>query len=99
MFLLHNYQLAAQDEIQKEPKTGLTEEEEGPLVLKFEPKFLTSVEVRRAEMKRTRQILDTLDISERRRKKLLKDLYKNGLTKRLSKAILVDTQFEDDIEE
>ncbi len=46
-------------------------------------------------MAQTKQIIDTLDISENKRKKLLKDLYKNGFSKRLSKALITDTGFED----
>lgn len=75
------------------------EEEEGPSLFKFEPDFMNSVAERREHIRRTRAILDTLDIPERRRRKLLRDLYKNGLTKRLSKALVAETEFEDEIEE
>ena len=71
------------------------EEEEGPSMFKFEPDFLDSKEKRREEMARTRSIIDTLKISDARRKKLLRDLYKNGLTKRLSKILVAETQFEE----
>ena len=69
------------------------------LLLKFEPDFMNSVAERREYIRRTRAILDTLDIPERRRRKLLRDLHKNGLTKRLSKALVAETEFEDEIEE
>ncbi len=71
------------------------EEEEGPIIYKFEPNYVSSTERRREEMAQTRRILDTLDISENKRRKLLRDLYKNGLTKRLSKALIADNKFED----
>lgn len=74
-------------------------EEEGPLMFKFEPNFLTSVELRREEIKRTRAIIDTLNVSDRKRRKLLKDLYKNGISERLSKAMVAETKFENDTEE
>ncbi len=80
-------------------KPALEEEEEGPALLKFEPDFMNSVAERREYIRRTRAILDTLDIPERRRRKLLRDLHKNGLTKRLSKALVAETEFEDEIEE
>ncbi len=76
-----------------------TEEEDGPALLKFEPNFMASVAERREHIRRTRAILDTLDIPERRRRKLLRDLHKNGLTKRLSKALVAEIKFEDEIEE
>ena len=85
----------AQDGITERDSIRMAEEDEGPIMYKFEPDFLTSMEERKQRIERTRAILDTLDISERRRRKLLKDLYKNGITKRLSKALLVDTKFED----
>jgi len=43
-----------------------------------------------------RAVIDTLTISDRKRKRLLKDLYKNGITERLSKVLLVETEFEDE---
>ncbi len=76
-------------------KSSLEEEEEGPSMFKFEPDFLDSKAKRREEMARTRSIIDTLNISDARRKKLLRDLYKNGLTKRLSKILVAETQFEE----
>lgn len=77
----------------------LSEEEEGPLMFKFEPDFLTSIEIRREEIKRTRAIIDTLNISDRKRRRLLRDLYKNGISERLSRAMVAQTKFEDDREE
>jgi len=71
------------------------EEEEGPAMFKFEPDFLATAEQRKARINRARKILDTMDISDRRRRKLLKDLHKNGITERLSKTLYADTKFED----
>ena len=71
------------------------EEEEGPIMYQFEPDFLAIEAERADERNRIRGILDTLSISERKRRQLLKDFYKKGLTKRLQKATLVDTDFED----
>lgn len=81
--------------VEKTKKSSIDEEEEGPSMFKFEPDFLDSKEKRREEMARTRTIIDSLKISDTRRKKLLRDLYKNGLTRRLSKIIVAETQFED----
>lgn len=48
---------------------------------------------RMVEAKRRQGILDTLDIPDRKRKKLLKDLYKNPFSERLLKT-LADAKFE-----
>lgn len=68
----------------------------------YEPDMILSAEDRMAlkkkrfvEVKRRKNILDTMDISDRKRKRLLRDLYKNPYSDRLMKT-LADTQFEDD---
>jgi len=96
-FLLATWSINAQKAFaQSTPQTAETIiEEEGPLLTKFEPGFQESNEERMAEIRRKRAILDTLDISERKRRRLLKDLYKNQISERLSKALLADTEFED----
>ena len=80
----------------KESKEKILEEEEGPFMFKFEPDFEDQQSKKKAIIALTRSIIDTLDISERKRLKLLRDLYKNGVSKRLEKAILVETTFEED---
>ncbi len=50
---------------------------------------------RLAEIKRKRSIIDTMSISERKRRKLLQALYRNPLSDQLNKAI-VDTKFEEE---
>ncbi|WP_430908037.1 hypothetical protein [Maribacter sp. 2-571] len=79
-------------EIQKMDK----EEDDGPSLFKFEPTYMTSMAAKRERLRRTRELLDTMDISDRKRKRLLKDLYKNGLTDRLE-LLLTETKFEDEI--
>jgi len=92
-----SHTLQAQQQEQKENPNIKTvaEEEEGPAMFKFEPNFLATAEQRKARIDHARKILDTLDISERRRRKLLKDLYKNGVSERLSKTLYADTKYED----
>ncbi len=79
-------------EIQKIDK----EEDDGPSLFKFEPTYMTSMAAKRERLRRTRELLDTMDISDLKRKRLLKDLYKNGLTDRLE-LLLTETKFEDEI--
>lgn len=95
-FMLSPFELQSQSNLE-EKKTDLIEEEEkGPLMYKFEPNFLSAEEQRKKDIKFARAIIDTLTISERKRRRLLKDLYKNGVSERLSKTWLVDTKFDDD---
>lgn len=68
---------------------------------RFEPGYVVSV-AERAEMKNKRiedteytlSVLDTIEISNRKRRQLLHDLKYNPLSVRLNKFI-VDTKFED----
>ena len=98
LLLVGTFSMSAQSDSLKNGKINAKtyeEEEEGPIMFKFEPNYLSTIDRRREEMVQTRRILDTLDISENKRRKLLKDLYKNGLTKRLSKALIADNKFEE----
>ena len=69
---------------------------------KYEPDMILSADDRMAlkkkrivEARRRKDILDTLDISDRKRKKLMRDLYKNPFSDRLMKT-LADTKFEEE---
>lgn len=79
----------------QEPSKVLEEEEDGPIMFMFEPDFENVNEKRKAEIAQTKSIIDTLDVSERKRVKLLRDLYKNGVSKRLQKALLAENNYED----
>ena len=72
------------------------------LMERFAPDISLSVEERKekrvrylADIKMKKSILDTMDISERKRQKLLSDLYKNPFSQRLHKA-MADVKFEDE---
>ncbi|RKN81217.1 hypothetical protein [Ulvibacterium marinum] len=72
---------------------------------RFEPQLIKSVEerlalkqLRIAEMRRKMVILDSLDISERRRRALQKDLRNNPFSHRLSKT-LSTIEFMDGVED
>lgn len=87
--------LNAQEQKTSQSKIDSLEDDDGPIVFKFEPDYLSKNEQRKAEIARVRKIIDTLDISDKKRLKLVKDLYKVGGTRRLNKALLVETKFED----
>lgn len=72
---------------------------------RFEPQLIKSVEERMAlkqsriaEMRRKMIILDSLDISERRRKALQKDLRNNPFSHRLTKTLSA-IEFVDEVED
>lgn len=94
-FMLSPLEIRSQNSLEDKKTSLVEEEEEGPLMYKFEPNFLSAEEQRKRDIKFARLIIDTLTISERKRRRLLKDLYKNGISERLSKTLLVDTKFED----
>lgn len=99
MFLIMGTVALQAQQSDEKQNDWFSEEDEGPLMFKFEPDFLTSVEFRREKIKKTRAIIDTLDISDRKRRRLLRDLYKNGISERLSKAMMAETKFDDAAEE
>ncbi|MCG2461300.1 hypothetical protein K8352_11120 [Flavobacteriaceae bacterium F89] len=94
----NSVQVKPQNEIRVKQKT---------IMEKFEPEMVISVEGRTqmkedrlAEIERGKQIIDTMDISERKKRKLLGDLYWSPYSDRLEKNMLdtkiVDTKFEED---
>jgi len=85
----------AQESVKKADTPKAVEEEDGPIMFKFEPDFESQNKKRKSEIALTKSIIDTMSISERRRLKLLRDLYKNGVSKRLQKALLVENTYED----
>lgn len=75
--------------------TSYLDETDEPVMFKFEPDFLAKNKQRKIAIAKTRKIIDTLPVTDRKRQRLLKDLYKNGVSKRLKKALLVETKFDD----
>ena len=86
--------LFAQQRPQKEAKLRV-EEEEGPMLFKFEPDYLAAEEARRKEILLMRAMIDSLDISEGKRQKLIRDLYKNKGSRKLNKILLANNKFEE----
>ncbi len=86
--------LLAQQRPQKEAKLQ-EEEEEGPKLFKFEPDYLAAEEARRKEILVMRVMIDSLDISEGKRQKLIRDLYKNNGSRKLNKILLANNKFEE----
>ncbi len=76
------------------------------LMNKFEPDYVKPVderialkEKRIATQRKTKKILDTLDISDRKRRRLIRELKRSPFSERIHKTILAETKFEDEIDE
>ncbi|MFS4415164.1 hypothetical protein [Maribacter sp. 2307ULW6-5] len=72
-----------------------TTEEEGPLLHRFETQLDSLTLLRRRHLRQRMWAIDTMDISERKKKRLRKALYQ-GLQLRGTDTKYADTQFEDD---
>ena len=79
---------------QKEAKLK-AEAEKAPMVFQFEPNLSEKEAERKLEMKQMIQLIDSLDISENKRRKLIRDLYRTNGTKKVSKYLLVENNFEE----
>lgn len=97
-FSLGISQMNAQEKTEKKSKSkkvkATLEEDEGPLMFKFEPSYTSTEGKRKEEILQNRAIIDSLDISDRKRKKLMKALYSSDFSKHLSKIVTADTKFE-----
>lgn len=80
---------------QKEAKLK-AEAEKPPMVYQFEPNLSEAEAERRAEILQIRMLIDSLEISENKRRKLIRDLYKTNGTKKVSKYVLAETKFEEE---
>ncbi len=76
-----------------EVKESEEETEKSSSIFKFEPDYLDTVEEDKVTQKRNREILDTLSISERKRKRLLKKVFTKNFYEDLSRV--ADIKFED----
>lgn len=94
MYFFGANDLIAQQTPQKQAKLQ-EDEEEGPALFKLEPDYLASEEARRKEIVLMRTLIDSMDISEGKRQKLVRDLYRNKDSKRLTKILLANNKFEE----
>ena len=101
IYLLGATQLIAQDPVPGK-KSHNVKVKKYTVMEQYEPELVLSVnervrlkKKRMATIKRRRGILDTLNISERRRERLLKALLKNPFSDKLNKAV-ADIEFVSD---
>lgn len=79
---------------QKEAKLK-AEAEQAPMVFQFEPNLSEKEAERKSEMKQMRLLINSLDISENKRRRLIRDLYRTNGAKKVSKYLLVENNFEE----
>ena len=79
--------LEAQEKPQLEAKL---EEERIPLIFSYAPEYNATEQRERETLAAKIAQIDSLDISETRRYKLIRDLYRNKDSKRLHKALMVE---------
>jgi hypothetical protein len=72
-----------------------TSNTEKSIIYRFEHNYLISEDNKKSELVRNKNILDTVQVSKRDRKKLTKALYSNDFSKILSEIVTVETKFED----
>ncbi|MFD0797610.1 hypothetical protein ACFQZJ_09070 [Maribacter chungangensis] len=91
------FTMAAQGQ-KRDSLDGAVEKDEGPLVLKFEPKLDITANRKRTLFKQYRHRIDTMQISEKKKQRLLRNLYKDIYEGTFEKTQLSNTFFEDDME-
>ncbi|MBT8234622.1 MAG: hypothetical protein KJO04_00380 [Bacteroidia bacterium] len=69
-----------------------------PRLFVYDTTYLASVQAEREEFLRQKILIDCLDISDKKREKLIRDLYKHKRSKRLNKILLTATTFEEEVE-
>jgi hypothetical protein len=95
-FLVFNT-LCAQEKPQYEALKQ-AEEEEAPLIFSFAPAFSDEQQKEREALEIKISTIDTLDIPESRKYTLIRDLYRKRDSRRLQKAFLAETEFQEEEE-
>ena len=67
------------------------EAEQGPVLYDYDSTYLATIAADREELLLKKALIDSMDISNSLREKLMRDLYKAKPTKRLTKALLAAT--------
>lgn len=73
---------------------AMLEAESTPLILNYAPDYKSAEQIEREALEEKIARIDSLDISETRRYKLIRDLYRNKDSKRLNKALMTQDPFD-----
>ncbi len=74
------------------------QDEAKPLIYSFTPQFNDARQKEREALEQRIAAIDTMDISESRKYKLIRDLYRNKESRRLQKTLRDDDRFLDEPE-
>ncbi len=77
---------------------SVTSEDDVILVLRFEPELDITANKKRALFKRERLHIDTMHITEKKKERLLRKLYKDIHSGKFQKTILTPATFENELE-
>ena len=78
----------------KKAKVATAEDES--IMFKFEPNYKTTRVQHRETLLKRIKALDSLPISDKKRLRLIKEIYRNSHTDKFQKAMLINAKFEDD---
>ncbi|WP_297691094.1 hypothetical protein [uncultured Eudoraea sp.] len=95
LYLGFGAELNAQD-LTAQQKERQAEKDREPRLFVYDTTYLASVQAERAEILRQKILIDCLDISDKKRDKLLRDLYRHKRSKRLNKILLATTTYEEE---
>lgn len=84
---------------QIDPIYNMLPEEDAPLILRFEPNFKSTVNKKRTLFKMERQYIDTMQVSDKKKQRLLRNLYKDIYAGTFEKIGITDTVFVVEIDE
>ena len=90
-------QTATNEEVKVQKRTLMGQFE--PTLVKTVEERVALKEKRIAHQRTTKRMLDTLDISDRKRRQLMRELRKSPFSDRITRTILAETEFEDEIKD
>ncbi len=74
----------------------LENEQEEPIMFKFEPNYETARLQQREALLLKIKALDSLNLSDKQRLRMVKQIYRDSQIDKVQKTILVNTEFEED---
>ena len=99
LYLGFGVELNAQELTAQQKERQAEQVNSKPRLFIYDTTYLASVQAERAEFLRQKILIDCLDISDKKREKLLRDLYRHKGSKRLNKILLATTTFEEEDDE
>lgn len=98
VYCVLGFSISLTGQVQKDSIHTILPDEDGPMVLRFEPHLDITANKKRALFKMERQYIDTLQVSEKKKQRLLRHLYKDIHDGSFEKNAITNTAFEDDMD-